>query len=145
MLNVGVIASGGQKNNLPKAGGQTYTGSSNYVTPVFTPSAPQAPVVKGLNIGYDPFLGNVVTWDVSANPPSTIYNVTIYNADGTIATQGQQSLNGNISFGFAGLGSVPTGGTATVQAVVSVNNVTTYSDPVVPAAIPLYGNTYFSP
>ena len=132
MLNVGVIASGGQKNNLPTPGGQTYTGSSNYVTPVFTSTAPQAPVVSNLIIGYNPFVGNIATWDAFANPASTIYNITTYNADGTIASQGQQSLNGNISYGLAGFVSVPTGGTATVQAVVAVNNVTTYSDPVAP-------------
>ena len=133
MLNVGVIASSAQLNNLPKAGGQTYTGSSNYVTPVFTPAAPQAPVVSNLTIGPEPLLGGIyATWNPFVNPPNTIYNITTYNADGTIAGQYQQSLNGNVSYGFAGLASVPTGGTATVQAVVAVNNVTTYSDPVAP-------------
>jgi len=144
MLNIGVIASAGQKNNLPKAGGQTYTGTSNYVAPVFAPAAPQAPVVSGLNVG-NSLIGYIATWDAFANPPSTIYNITTYNPDGTIAFQGQQSLNGNISFGLAGFATVPVGGTITVQAVASVNNVTTYSDPVVPAPTPLYGNTYFSP
>ena len=132
MLNFGVIASGNELHSLPTPGGQTYTGSSNYVTPVFTPAAPQAPVVSNLTIGVAFGVGNVATWDVSANPASTIYNITTYNANGTIAGQYQQSLNGNVSYGFAGLASVPTGGTATVQAVVAVNNVTTYSDPVAP-------------
>ena len=134
MLNVGVIASSGQLNNLPKAGGQTYTGSSNYVTPVFTPSAPQAPVVSNLTIGVAFGVGNVATWDPFVNPPGTIYNITTYNADGSIFESGQQSLYGNVSYGLAGFVSVPTGGTATVQAVVDVNNVTTYSDPVVPTS-----------
>ena len=131
MLNLGVIASGSQKNNLPTAGGQTYTGSSNGITPVFTTNSPQAPVVKDLTVGVS-IIGTIATWDAFANPASTIYNITTYNADGTIAGQYQQSLNGNVSYGFAGLASVPTGGTATVQAVVAVNNVTTYSDPVAP-------------
>ena len=133
MLNVGVISSSGQLNNLPKAGGQTYTGSSNYVTPVFTPAAPQAPVVSNLIIGPEPLLGGTyATWDPFVNPPGTIYNITTYNADGSINGSLQQSLYGNVSYGIAGIFLVPTGGTATVQAVVDVNNVTTYSDPVAP-------------
>lgn len=132
MLNFGVIASGDELHSLPTAGGQTYTGTSNYIPPVYAPAAPQAPVVSGLNVG-NSLIGYIATWDAFANPPSTIYNITTYNPDGTIALQTQQSLNGNISFGFAGLATVPVGGTITVQAVASVNNVTTYSDPVVPS------------
>jgi len=124
MLNVGVIASAGQLNNLPKAGGQTYTGSSNYVTPVFTPSAPQAPTVPNLVVNAFT-VGTIATWTPTAGYS---YNITTYNADGSVAATYVQT--GDLSqLGFA---SVPTGGTAVVQAFASVNNVTTYSAPTSP-------------
>jgi hypothetical protein len=141
MLNIGVIASAGQKNNLPKAGGQTYTGSSNYIPPVFAPGSPQAPVVSGLTVGEQFVVGNVATWDVLANPPSTIYNVVVYNADKTVDYTVQQSLNGNISGGFAGLVSVPTGGTVVVTAANDFTNNTLYSIPTEPLTLQQLGVT----
>jgi hypothetical protein len=132
MLNFGVIASGDELHSLPTPGGQAYTGSSNYIPPVFAPGSPQAPVVSGLTVGEQFVVGNVATWDVLANPPSTIYNVVVFNADGTVDYTVQQSLNGDISSGFAGLVSVPTGGTAVVTAANDLNNINTYSVPTTP-------------
>ena len=57
MLNFGVIASGNELHSLPTPGGQTYTGSSNYVTPVFSPTSTIAPTVQNLFV-----VGTVATW-----------------------------------------------------------------------------------
>ena len=141
MLNFGVIASGDELHSLPTPGGQAYTGSSNYIPPVFAPGSPQAPVVSGLTVGEQFVVGNVATWDPLANPPSTIYNVVVYNADKTVDYTVQQSLNGNISGGFAGLVSVPTGGTVVVTAVNDVTNNTLYSIPTAPPTLQQLGVT----
>jgi len=138
MLNFGVIASGDELHSLPTPGGQAYTGSSNYIPPVFAPGSPQAPVVSGLTVGEQFVVGNVATWDVFANPPSTIYNIVVKDANGNVTATLQQSLNGNVSSGFAGLVSVPTGGTAVVTAVNNLNNNTLYSIPTTPDSS-LYG------
>ena len=132
MLNFGVIASGDELHGLPTPGGQAYTGSSNYITPVFAPGSPQAPVVSGLTVGEQFVVGNVATWDVLANPPSTIYNIVVKDASGNVTDTLQQSLNGNISSGFAGLVSVPTGGTVVVTALNNLNNNVLYSIPTAP-------------
>jgi len=133
MLNFGVIASSGQKNNLPTPGGQTYTGTSNYVAPVFDSSAPQAPVVSYVTFPSSFAPGGVATtnlvFDVTKNSPNTVYNITVYNADKTVAYTYQQIPSTNP---LAGVVPLPDGGTATVQAVASVNNVTTYSAPTSP-------------
>ena len=120
MLNFGVIASGNELHSLPTPGGQTYTGSSNYVTPVFSPTSTVAPTIQNLFV-----VGTVATWTPT---PGYAYNIVTYNADGTVA--GTYVQAGDLSqLGFV---SVPTGGTAVVQAVADVSNVTTYGVPTSP-------------
>ena len=120
MLNFGVIASGNELHSLPTPGGQTYTGTSNYIPPVYSPTSTIAPTVQNLFV-----VGNVATWTPT---PGNAYNIVTYNANGTVAATYVQA--GDLSqLGFV---SVPAGGTAVVQAVADVANVTTYGVPTSP-------------
>jgi len=120
MLNIGVIASSNVLHSLPTPGGQTYTGSSNYIPPVYAPTSTVAPTIQNLFV-----VGTVATWTPT---PGNAYNITTYNADGSVAATYVQA--GDLSqLGFV---SVPAGGTAVVQAFTDVANVTTYGVPTSP-------------
>ena len=128
MLNFGVIASGDELHSLPTPGGQTYTGSSNFIPPVFAPTSTVAPTVSNLQVTTQLGVGTIATWDTSVNSPGTIYNITTYNANGTINSTYTQS--GDLAqLGFV---SLPSNGAATVQAVDTITGLTTYCQTVYP-------------
>jgi len=128
MLNFGVIASGDELHSLPTPGGQTYTGSSNFIPPVFAPTSTVAPTVSNLQVTTQLGVGTIATWDTSVNSPGTIYNITTYNANGTINSTYTQS--GDLAqLGFV---SLPSNGAATVQAVDTITGLTTYGQTVYP-------------
>jgi len=128
MLNFGVIASGDELHGLPTPGGQTYTGSSNFIPPVFAPTSTVAPTVSNLQVTTQLGVGTIATWDTSVNSPGTIYNITTYNANGTINSTYTQS--GDLAqLGFV---SLPSNGAATVQAVDTITGLTTYGQVVYP-------------
>jgi len=128
MLNFGVIASGDELHSLPTPGGQTYTGSSNFIPPVFAPTSTVAPTVSNLQVTTQLGVGTIATWDTSVNSPGTIYNITTYNANGTINSTYTQS--GDLAqLGFV---SLPSNGAATVQAVDTITGLTTYGQVVYP-------------
>jgi hypothetical protein len=128
MLNFGVIASGDELHSLPTPGGQTYTGLSNYIPPVYAPTSTVAPTVSNLQVTTQLGVGTIATWDTSVNSPGTIYNITTYNANGTINSTYTQS--GDLAqLGFV---SLPSNGAATVQAVDTTSGLTTYGQVVYP-------------
>ena len=128
MLNIGVIASSNVLHSLPTPGGQTYTGSSNFIPPVFAPTSTIAPTVSNLQVTTQLGVGTIATWDTSVNSPGTIYNITTYNANGTINSTYTQS--GDLAqLGFV---SLPSNGAATVQAVDTITGLTTYGQTVYP-------------
>jgi len=128
MLNFGVIASGDELHGLPTPGGQTYTGSSNFIPPVFASTSTVAPTVSNLQVTTQLGVGTIATWDTSVNSPGTIYNITTYNANGTINSTYTQS--GDLAqLGFV---SLPSNGAATVQAVDTITGLTTYGQVVYP-------------
>jgi len=128
MLNFGVIASGDELHSLPTPGGQTYTGSSNFIPPVFASTSTVAPTVSNLQVTTQLGVGTIATWDTSVNSPGTIYNITTYNANGTINSTYTQS--GDLAqLGFV---SLPSNGAATVQAVDTTSGLTTYGQVVYP-------------
>jgi len=128
MLNTGVIASGDELHSLPTPGGQTYTGLSNFIPPVFAPTSTVAPTVSNLQVTTQLGVGTIATWDTSVNSPGTIYNITTYNANGTINSTYTQS--GDLAqLGFV---SLPSNGAATVQAVDTITGLTTYGQVVYP-------------
>ena len=128
MLNFGVIASGDELHGLPTPGGQTYTGSSNFIPPVFASTSTVAPTVSNLQVTTQLGVGTIATWDTSVNSPGTIYNITTYNANGTINSTYTQS--GDLAqLGFV---SLPFNGAATVQAASPITGLTTYGQVVYP-------------
>ena len=122
MLNVGVIASSATSSHLGQVAGNNYTGAVvNYVPPAVPTNSAAAPVAPVLTVGVQFGVGNVATWDPTLNPPGTIYTVFVYDPSTATTTQYTNSTG-------AGIASVPPGGAVAVQAVVTDNGITTYSD-----------------
>jgi len=121
MIIPGVIASSSINNYKSSVGGQNYSGTNVAgATPIIAPGSSVAVTVQNLFV-----VGNSATW---TPVPGYSYNIKTYNADGTLAATYVQS--GALS--QLGIASVPTGGTAVVQAVANVSGVTTYSVPTAP-------------
>ena len=122
MLNVGVIASSATSSHLGQVAGNNYTGAVvNYVPPAVPTNSAAAPVAPVLTVGYDVFVGYVALWDPTVNPTGTIYNVFVYDHTTGTTTQYTNNLG-------AGIATLNPGDSIAVQAVVTDNGITTYSD-----------------
>jgi len=129
MIIPGVIASSTSFHNYSNVGSAGYSGGVvSGAAPVVAANSPVAPTVSNLQVTTQLGVGTIATWDTSVNSPGTIYNITTYNANGTINSTYTQS--GDLAqLGFV---SLPSNGAATVQAVDTITGLTTYGQTVYP-------------